>query len=68
MKPVEAITAATANGARALKVGGRIGAIRKGLEADIIAVGGDPAEDISRLRELEMVMQGGKIVFQSIDA
>jgi imidazolonepropionase-like amidohydrolase len=68
MKPVEVITAATTNAARALKVWGRIGAIRKGLEADIIAVGGDPTDDMGHLRELEMVMQGGKILAQSMNA
>jgi imidazolonepropionase-like amidohydrolase len=68
MEPVEVIAAATTNAARVLKVSGRIGAIRKGLEADIIAVEGDPTDNISHLRELGMVMQGGKIVAQSMNA
>jgi len=39
------------------------GTIRGGLKADIIAVQGDPSDDISLIRSPLMVMQGGEVVF-----
>ena len=36
--------------------------IRPGYVADLIAVAGDPLTDISRLRDVRMVMQGGRVV------
>jgi len=62
MEPLDVIAAATSNAARALRVDDRIGTVREGLEADLIAVGGDPTKDMSRLRYLTMVMEGGKII------
>jgi imidazolonepropionase-like amidohydrolase len=62
MEPLDVIAAATSNAARALRVDDRIGTVREGLEADLIAVGGDPTKDMSRLRYLNMVMEGGKII------
>jgi imidazolonepropionase-like amidohydrolase len=63
LTPMQAITSATGNGARALRMDHIFGTIRQGLEADILAVQGDPLEDITRLRSLLMVMQSGKVVF-----
>jgi imidazolonepropionase-like amidohydrolase len=63
LTPMQAITSATGNGARALRMDHIFGTIRQGLEADILAVQGDPSEDITRLRSLLMVMQSGKVVF-----
>jgi imidazolonepropionase-like amidohydrolase len=37
------------------------GSVRPGLEADLIAVDGDPLSDISALRDLRLVMQGGSV-------
>ena len=42
----------------------RVGAIRSGLLADIIAVDGNPLEDISTLEQPTFVMIGGQIVRQ----
>ena len=62
MTPIQVITAATSKAAKALKVDNAFGAIKEGLEADIIAVEGDPSADISSLRSLKLLMQRGKIV------
>jgi imidazolonepropionase-like amidohydrolase len=56
-----AIVSATSVGAEAMRLGGRIGAIAPGLEADIIAVDGDPLSDITALRRVHFVMKGGKV-------
>ena len=61
LTPIQAIASATGNGAKALKMDHIFGTIREGLEADIIAVQGDPSEDITRIRSPLMVMQGGKV-------
>lgn len=62
MSPMQVIVAATSNAAEAMRMGNAFGSVREGLEADIIAVGGDPSENISSLTSLRMVMQSGKIV------
>jgi imidazolonepropionase-like amidohydrolase len=56
-----AITSATSLGAEAIRMGNRIGSIAPGLEADLIAVDGDPSKDITALRRVRFVMKGGKV-------
>jgi imidazolonepropionase-like amidohydrolase len=58
---VDAITAATSANAEALGLGSRIGAIAPGMQADLIAVDGDPTKDITALRRVVFVMKGGKV-------
>src|SRR2546422_149906 len=60
--PMHAIVAATSLNADALGLADRIGAIAPGLDADIIAVDGDPVRDITTLRRVSFVMKGGRIV------
>ena len=62
MTPTQVIGSATGNAAKALRMDHVFGTLKEGLEADIIAVEGDPSADISGLRSLKFVMQGGKIV------
>jgi imidazolonepropionase-like amidohydrolase len=62
MSPMQVIAAATGDAARALRMDQVFGTMKEGLEADIIAVEGDPSVDISSIRSLKMVMQSGKIV------
>jgi imidazolonepropionase-like amidohydrolase len=61
-KPMDAIVAATAASAEALGMADRIGAIAPGMEADLVAVDGNPLEDITAVRRVIWVMRGGKVV------
>jgi imidazolonepropionase-like amidohydrolase len=56
-----AIVDATSHNAMALGLGNRIGALAPGLEADIVAVDGDPLKDVTALRRVVFVMKGGKV-------
>ncbi len=56
-----ALKSATSIAARVLHMDSRIGRIREGLLADIIAVDGDPTRDISSLRRVRYVMKGGTV-------
>src|SRR5690606_24090524 len=57
----EAIKAATANAAEALGMADRLGRIRPGYRADLVAVGGDPRADVKRLAEVDFVMKEGRL-------
>ena len=60
MTPVEAIRSATLNAAEAL---GRddVGALESGRWADLIAVAGDPTDDVRLLETVPFVMKGGRV-------
>jgi imidazolonepropionase-like amidohydrolase len=62
LSPMDVIISATSNAARALKMNHILGTITKGLEADMIAVKGNPLENISNLRFVKMVIQRGQTV------
>jgi imidazolonepropionase-like amidohydrolase len=59
MTPLEAIQAATRNGALALGREKDVGAIAVGRYADIIAVDGDPIKDVRELESVDAVVKGG---------
>jgi imidazolonepropionase-like amidohydrolase len=61
MTPMEAIQAATVNAAELLDWPGDVGAIESGMYADIIAVRGNPLEDIRELEDVRFVMKGGEV-------
>jgi imidazolonepropionase-like amidohydrolase len=61
MTPMQAIQAATSNAADLLGHTDDLGSIKAGKYADLIAVSGDPLEDISLLERVEFVMKDGKI-------
>jgi imidazolonepropionase-like amidohydrolase len=62
MTPLEAIQAATRNGAQALGRDKDVGAIAVGRFADIIAVDGDPLANVRELESVDAVVKGGKLV------
>lgn len=63
--PVEAVLqAATSGNAEIFGWGGKIGSIRKGMLADIIAVPGNPVTDIKALEQVDFVMKDGVIYKQ----
>lgn len=62
MNSAEAIHAATIDAAELLGLKNQIGEIKPGMFADIIAVPGDPLNDISSLERVSFVMKSGKIV------
>ncbi|HMD71092.1 MAG TPA: amidohydrolase family protein [Bryobacteraceae bacterium] len=59
--PMNAILSGTSVAAEALRMGDRIGAIVAGLEADLVAVEGDPLADITAVRRVVFVMKGGRV-------
>jgi imidazolonepropionase-like amidohydrolase len=61
MTPLAALQAGTLNGAKLLGWGGQIGAVKAGYLADIVAVEGNPLEDISALQKVTFVMKGGSV-------
>ncbi|MBI4520554.1 MAG: amidohydrolase family protein [Gemmatimonadetes bacterium] len=60
-RPLDAIVSATSLAAQSLNLADRIGAIAPNLEADLVAVAGNPLEDITALRRVVFVMKGGKV-------
>ena len=59
MTPLATLQADLLNGAKLLGWEGQIGALEPGYLADVIAVEGDPLQDISALRHVSFVMKGG---------
>lgn len=66
MSPADALVAATAHGATAIGMPDRFGAVGRGTLADLVAVKGDPTEDIAALHRVSLVMQGGRVVRDDI--
>jgi len=61
LRPIDAITAATMSGARLLGWEKRIGSIETGKLADLIAVPGDPSQDIAKVTNVTFVMKDGVV-------
>ena len=63
--PMQAMMSANSIGAEAMGMGDQIGSISPGLQADIIALDGDPVKDISAVRRVVFVMKGG-VVYKNV--
>src|SRR6266478_6209201 len=61
-KPMDAILSGTSVAAESLGLGTKIGTIAAGYEADLVAVNGNPLEDITAVRRVAFVMKGGKLI------
>jgi len=62
MTPIDALKSATANDAELLGIAQKVGTLEKGKLADIVAMPGDPASDITATERVFFVMKEGKIV------
>lgn len=60
--PMAAIVSATSLAAESLRLQDRVGTVAPGYEADLIAVDGDPLQDMDALRHVVFVMKGGQVV------
>ncbi len=67
MTPLKALRAATIEPARMLDADAEIGSLEAGKYADIVAVAADPTEDIKALRNILLVMKGGRVYRNDLD-
>jgi imidazolonepropionase-like amidohydrolase len=64
---MEAIQSATVSAADLLGWGDRIGSLAPGKLADIVAVAGDPLDDVAVLEAVDFVMKGGEVVKNELE-
>jgi len=67
LKPMQAIRAATSTAAEMLGEKGELGVLAAGAYADIVAVGGDPLQDVKELAKVRFVMKGGTVFKNELD-
>jgi imidazolonepropionase-like amidohydrolase len=60
-KPMAAIVGMTSLAAESMGLGKELGAIAAGLNADLVAIEGDPLQDITALQRVRFVMRNGKV-------
>lgn len=65
INPMAALVSANSDGAEALGLSDQIGSIKPGLQADIIAIDGNPLKDITAVRRVVFVMKGG-VVYKNV--
>jgi imidazolonepropionase-like amidohydrolase len=58
---MDAVASATSLAAQSLGLQDQIGAVAPGMQADLIAVEGDPSRDITALRRVRFVMKAGRV-------
>jgi imidazolonepropionase-like amidohydrolase len=62
LTPLQAIQASTINAADLLGWSGKVGTLEPGAWGDVIAVDGDPLQDVTTLERVKFVMKGGEVV------
>jgi glyoxylase-like metal-dependent hydrolase (beta-lactamase superfamily II) len=67
-RPMDAVVSATSSAARALGLGDRIGTVAPGMDADLIAVDGDPSRDIGATKRVKFVMRQGVVYEPAMSA
>ncbi len=67
MTPLQALQAATINGAQLLSLDADLGTVEAGKFADLVAIKGDPLENIAVMENVRFVMQGGRVVKPLVD-
>jgi len=63
--PMDAIISATSRAAESLGLGDQVGSVRPGYAADLVAVVGNPLDDITKVRQVVFVMKGG-VVYKNL--
>jgi imidazolonepropionase-like amidohydrolase len=63
--PMAVMVSANSLGAEAMGLANQIGSIAPGMQADIIALDGDPLNDITAVRRVVFVMKGG-VVYKNV--
>lgn len=66
LTPLDAVRAATVNAAVLLKMETRIGAVEPGFEADLLAVGENPIDDVATLEDPLLVVSNGRVVLDRL--
>lgn len=61
LTPLQALRAATVNDAKMLGMADKLGEVKTGFLADLIAVKGDPTKDIKAIEHVDLVMKGGTV-------
>jgi imidazolonepropionase-like amidohydrolase len=61
LSPVRALQAGTTNAAELMGWSDRVGAVREGMLADMVAVRGDPLQDVRLLQHVQFVMKDGVV-------
>lgn len=62
MSPARAMIAVTSTNAAAFHIADRVGSIRPGLVADLVAMTGDPTQDIAAAHAVRFIMKGGAVI------
>ena len=62
MPPPQVLLSATSVNAKLFRMDAKVGSIKPGLLADLVAVPGDPTQDLTTLRHVNLVIKGGEVV------